>query len=438
MGRLKLSNKKMKMGSKGDRFAKNRWSKVHKELIPKVRAFAEGMYGDIGLQEAWQEFHLWQDPSEFDFDHQEAMIFVPWFLFHWIPELEKTKLKHPLMVPLAEDILMHFSDEISDDEYTYLSACCEAPLSFYQINQVDPGIGLKLKDLLRDKEFYVLEYSAAQTVKPGMILFAQVIEVEGHCFLEGICPYPFDASESVEVVFLKHYIQKQFRKITAETLFEYDMEIRDLYWRLLSRLLAPVGKRLGNTDGHLMVPHILTYWIRRPLETFNGLKSLAHGLSEEELLADAEIDDDGEIHSANLPWYKKPTKKNPDLMKILLARIQIENNQMVVELNSRERVRAFKRQLKKLLPDDSYRLIDTRIETVEEHFDRRDLQESSEPESDVDTNVDLANDPEIKETMRKHFEAHYMKWITDKIPALNNARPIDLVRTKKAESWSNL
>lgn len=118
-------------------------------------------------------------------------------------------------------------------------------------------------------------------------------------------------------------------------------------------------------------------------------------------------------------------------MKILLARIQIENNQMVVELNSRERVRAFKRQLKKLLPDDSYRLIDTRIETVEEHFDRRDLQESSEPESDVDTNVDLANDPEIKETMRKHFEAHYMKWITDKIPALNNARPIDLVRTKK-------
>ena len=53
--------------------------------------FVRSVYGEEALDEAWDEFHLWEeDAPEFDLHSHHLQVFMPWFFHRWSPDPAET------------------------------------------------------------------------------------------------------------------------------------------------------------------------------------------------------------------------------------------------------------------------------------------------------------------------------------------------------------
>ncbi len=65
---------------------------MHKKLVHKLMEFTASTYGKIGYDEAWDEFHLWENEGPFDPSSPLHPTFGPWMFYHWRPEAEESEL----------------------------------------------------------------------------------------------------------------------------------------------------------------------------------------------------------------------------------------------------------------------------------------------------------------------------------------------------------
>lgn len=88
------------------------------------------------------------------------------------------------------------------------------------------------------------------------------------------------------------------------------MEIRTAYLDIRDGMRIP--PRLTNTDGDLLILYTLTFRVGSAHAAFEALAPLARGASKKELLAGAELDDDGTLRSVEIPWLKKGNRMHKD------------------------------------------------------------------------------------------------------------------------------
>ena len=71
------------------------WRRLHRAidgLAGQLLNVAMRHFGPEGIHEAWQEFNLWPEGEpEFDPEAADVTIFLPWFLYHWLPDSEDTQ-----------------------------------------------------------------------------------------------------------------------------------------------------------------------------------------------------------------------------------------------------------------------------------------------------------------------------------------------------------
>ena len=385
--------------------------------------FAKQRYGTSGFEKALEDFGYY-DEIPLELSSPAGDSFLRWFTFNWRPMKRET---------IAELFLSENKTTLHSDLIRFIEKTVQAPYSYFQTLEVDPGKELSLRDILRKREFRVYEKSASTILQRGQILFARVVEIDGIHFLMG------SGSVIIPPIFLDRFlvIRSCFEKsstspdgtVTAKILLEMEEELREVYFDIEEEVINP-KYTLRNTDGDPLVLHTLTYKISSAEGAFHALKELEQkctGITDDELLADAERNETGALIRTTIRWVKKSKKSNMGDFTSL-ATLTVTPSQLIVEVNSEKRSRRIRREIHKRLGQSAIPVA-TEMNTAEELLEQASvetLKTGRKKEDDQDRL--LRNSPEVKEMINKLSERHWAGWPDIPLPGLRGKTPRQAVK----------
>lgn len=415
-----------------DELAWRRVHDAHTRVIQKLMEFTVKTYGPIGYNEAWSEFNLWQTDAPFDPRTPLHPMFGPWMFYHWRPDPEETELgaNIPGDVSPAEYFLEKYGHRLEEIEIEDLEENMRRPYSFYDVLDCQPGSWVKVQDLFTEEYFTVIEKMGSQSMSAGDLLFGKVVTVRDVSMFDGLAPFAFPPRFKVDVIRLREDFSERGTQLSANNLRDLDIELLDLFWCLHEKVTNPPSPILTNTDGHLFVPHKVTFAISSIDETFEALHGLNFNNTRDELLEMATYSRDGKMKSVEFPWLMKGNTKNKHWDNTVLGHIRLEEDQMTVEVNSKERMEKFLTVLKKRMPS-GWELEGTLVEDVRTKM--REAKVSSHSGEDF-KNKELNERPEVQAFLAEMAEGHWASWPMTPLPALGGMTPVEAIKTKSGRA----
>jgi hypothetical protein len=405
-----------------------RLGEAYGDLDDRLRSFTERTLGREGLTEAYDEFLLWPDEApDPEFLNRQGPLFCSWSIFNWAydPENSEVRLDLPPGLTPAELFLKKEGRRLGEAEKGLLEAILRKPFSFFEVIRCDSGRGFLLKDVLTEKEIEVLEQSASASARVGDILFGRVVEIQGMAMLYGCSSYAFPPDWKPSIIELRKWMRQGRRKITEETLNEYDFEIREEYLRMSTSLFRL--PTICNTDGDLLNLHTLHYEIDSPDPAFSKLAGLCATESAAELRSLAKLDGRGGIAHVEIPWTRKGYKNKPASESTLLGTLVIDGASLKVTVNSAERAEKAKKEIETRLGAGA-RYKTTVIRSTEYMLKEQRLHGPGDATHDTDHDK-LMQHPEVSERLAAMLAAHWEGWVDDKITALGGKTPRQAVKT---------
>ncbi len=416
-----------------DDLAWQRIHNMHRKLVRKLMEFTAKTYGPTGYDEAWDKFNLWANEEPFDPESPLHPMFGPWMFYHWSPDSDETDLgdEVPTEITPAEYFLEKYRNRLDDLEIEDLEENLHRPFSFYDVLECKPGAWVKVQDLLTEEYFTVIEKMGSQSMRSGDLLFGKVVTIREVSMFDGLAPIAFPPKHKIEVIQERKNFLIEGKQITAEILKSADLELLDIFWDLYDAVTNPPMPILTNTDGHLMIPHKMTFSISNIDEAFESLHSLDFKDSKEDLLANAKFLKNGKLKSVKFPWLIKGNKKNQHWDNTVFGHIRLEGNKMIVEVNSKERSKKFLTILKKRMPK-GWVLKGTAVEDLQSEMRS---QSKASRNLDEDQKVKDVNElPEMKEFLAKMNEGHWSNWPMMPLPALKGKTPAEAIEVALFET----
>jgi hypothetical protein len=400
---------------------------VEQNLLPKLKDHAVEIFGEAAFDEAFDEYADGIDPDtapEMPIEHP----FLSWFFFSWTLDChDETDIlpSAPVDTTVAESYLQLKKGKLSSDEQLFLNCANRRPYSFYDIIEVNHGQGLTLRDILTERTYSIDDRSASQYVDPGMILHGSIMTIEKYHLLLSIIPYPLLPIAKSHIIKLKQWMKTnpEIDLITDEHLWEYEPEIRDLYWMILNEMYARRHPVLHNTDGDLMVMQKIHYSISSASVAFEKLKGLAgKNVSNDDLLNQAAFTKEGVLKSIEIPWLTSTHNKKMG-GPTLLGTILIKGKKMTIEVNSNERAKKIKSLITKKMGEDAvYKT--TEIISTEKMLEKA----LATPESG--SQMPPEEMPlELKKELARMNKERWQQWLDESIPALNDMTPREASKT---------
>lgn len=387
--------------------------------------FVHETFGAAAVDEAWSEFMLWRDgESRFDPASTLLPLFMPWFFHAWMPDEGETSVGDPDLhgrSPTAV-YLKRKGWRLKPVLRSYLEGCLEAPFTFFDVLNVDPGRGFRVRDVLTGHEHDVSERSASDTLEAGSLLFGQVVVVGEVALLEASSPYALPPVDKLEVIDLRERIRPRAGPVTADVLRDWEQEIRHLYLRLLDQMLNPAPRQMQNTDGDMLLFHELFYEIDAPGVAFDALKDLAHDRTSEELLEDAGFDDAGALRRVAFSWTVPGNPVMAEWDNTVHGNLEIDGRELRADVNSKERAERLKGMIAERL-GAAARLVRTEVRTLEESLAAARLDDDPGPKSDP------LDSPEVEVHMRELVSANHEGWASRQVPALGGLTPLEAVES---------
>jgi hypothetical protein len=399
-----------------------RLGEAHDRLAHRLMRYGLKEFGEGALGVALDEFLAWPDEGISDQDLADhEPLFYPWFIFNWEYENDpdEPQLDGPEDTTIAELYAAHKANRLNHLETQVIEATARQPYSFYEIQETRPGLGYRLKDILHGTVSNVVEKKGSENARRGDILFGRVVQIDSIAMLIGCGTILIPPKLKPELIRFRQWLLESDDPITSRTLYEYDLEIRKLYFNIFYALMRP--PELQNTDGDPLSFHTIYYEIDSPELAFERLRALSVINSEAELREAADLDESGRVIRAEIPWSRKGHNKNAALDSTLLGQLAIDDRRLKVEVNSAGRAEAIRREIKTRLGKHA-RYITTEIQSPDAVLETvRDRQgEMAEPGPDQD---ELMQIPEVREQIEKTLFAHWENWVDAKIPALGHITP---------------
>jgi hypothetical protein len=411
-------------------YMKQKLNRFHERVVGDLLQHGAKVFGPEALDEAAEEFFGWpegEEAEEIDLEYHETL-FYPWFLFKWRIESadDKRSLTGPRDLSIVHSYLQTQGKRLDPVEREYLESFRDAPFSFFQVTAVEPGKSVSLRDLLLDRDYRVLDKTASQSLQKGDVVFGSAFEAGGIGLFGALGMITFKPSAKIKILATRKMMSQASKGlITADTLEEYDMELRDLYLDLfMARTAMPA---LCNTDGDKLSFHTLKYTISSPRKVFDALKVLTNGFAtEEELLADAQFDKNGDLRTVEISWMLPANARHGGMENTVHGHLIIDGTKMTCEVNSAERAERLRAIIEKSLPGGEAVYRTTVIQSADS------MMRNAPPYSATDDSEheELMNHPEVRahieQMMRKHWEA----WPDMELPALQGRTPRQAVRDK--------
>ncbi len=400
---------------------------IDKELGIRFLEHAVRTFGHAALEEAWEEFWIWEPEKPFTPDSIELQLFLPYFFYGWTPDVDTQTLSSaPEDTTVAQDYFEKRAGYLSPLERRYIEACIAAPFSFHDVVSVTPGQGFTLKDIFLGTEIDVAERSGSRNANVGDIFFGKIIQLDHVATAVGSGWVMIPPARKISILELRQHLREGTEKfggeITINVLHDYDIEIRELFLDLQRAVLAP--PTFTNTDGELLVLHKITYTIDSPQTAFNALKDLALIYDEKQMLQDAEYDGNGQLKKTNISWHKSGNKKHKEWSNTVLGHLEINGTELKIDVNSANRAKKIRKEIEKRMGKSATHR-STTLQSPESLMRDRD---QVKPQENSDEHNELMKNPEIKAQMQAMMDKHWENWFHERIPALGNRTPLDAAK----------
>jgi hypothetical protein len=224
---------------------------------------------------------------------------------------------------------------------------------------------------------------------------------------------------------LQKRIAKRNRDLEAKDLIRYSENIRSVYLLIREALRTP--PKLCNTDGDPLVFHTLTYQVGSAQVAFDALAPLAWGVSKEDLLQDAEFDDDEILQCVDFEWRTKGNKLHETWDNTILGHVTINGRSLVVNVNSAKRAERIRKEIERRLGILAVHL-GTRAESPEQMLSESKKRKARLPASGEVRNDDPLFDPDQWEAVQAQMQQDIQSWVYKRIPALGGRTPMDAVK----------
>lgn len=404
------------------------WRKIRKlddVLNGKILKYFSSKYRDL-MGAAWAEFHVFNDDRpEIDIKSPVFICaFLPWLLYNWVPDDADVNIDTDLSVPVAEAYLCLYNNILSRSEKDFIVENLKSHYSYYEILSIVKGHSLRIRDILRNREFTIHEKAGSESASLGYVLMARVVTIPECNVFCGVYPFNLPTQFTIDAVRMKQHYQNGDWK--DEDLWSFGAEIRKLFLQVLTAWQNPKTPKITNTDGEDMLPSKLFFDLHCSCEVaFDKLATLGTPTStKEELLRDdVTYSEDGSICEVFLSWIAPSNKSNKSLNSIVFASMKISNNKLVVDVNSQERAEKAKTEICKLMGElVSYKTME--ITSIESAI------KNPPGKSKI---IDLNKNPEAKKAMQKIHEQHWRDWLDMDIPALDGKTPKEAAKTKSGK-----
>ncbi len=405
------------------------WRRIRRDMegLPgRMLRFADQAYGPEGLDEAWREFMLWDDDeAAFDDDSPHVGIFLAWMLHHWSPNPDETDVADASLheVVPTQTFLQRKKHQLSPVIREYLQSCMDRPFSFYEVEHVEAGRSMSLRDLLTDERHEAYERGASQSLAVHDVVYAQLASADGIVLIEAICPIALSPSDKVPIITLRKRIHQNEASHAAthddvEKLQMWDLELRNLYLSLSERYLYPSLPQLVTTDGDAFEFHSLVYDIDSAQTAFDALKHLNPMISDSAAAgADIQRDADGLIRHAQIDWVRMDQGDNAG-SGTLLGTLTIDGTRLIAEVKSRERADRLKGIVDEALAGNAIFRAD-KIQTIEQAMAESTPSPSPLPQDSLQAQAIIVD----------YLRNHYAQWPDMPLPALGNRTPRDTAQT---------
>jgi hypothetical protein len=416
-------------------FHYRRWRRVEADLIPELLAYGLETLGPEAIEDAWREFHDYAAPGPHDPSAPINMVFMPWFLFNWIPETEPHDWTYFSEPTVAGSF--HSDHELSEDEDKYLMSAIQTPYSLCEVVELTPGVGMTLFDLLRRVKYDVIERSASQTLKKGEIIYCATTHLDGISSNIGTSPYALRPLAKRDILEFRKWMidESGGAELTSDHLGEFEADIRSFYLDAVAAMFLP--PQLINTDKDPLLPQKVHFHIESADSAFHALKGLAEGISEDELRSDATVAD-GLIVKAEIPWLGGTNEARQRLGgPVWLGTMNIEDRKMIVSVNSTKRAEKICQLVEKRLGKEAvYKT--TLIEPIESEVEKvwaaaapSELPAKEWTKGNERTGVISLADlpPEVRLKLEETARQHWATWFDVPVPALNNMTPREAATT---------
>ena len=165
----------------------------------------------------------------------------------------------------------------------------------------------------------------------------------------GLGPSVIPPQFKPELIQLRKELRKGISSITDDTLHEWDIEIRDLYFYIENSMNSM--PQVSNTDGDPLEFHRLIYEVPSAQEAFEKLRDLCVTAKAKDLLAEAKRDSAGRIVRIEFSWDRLGHKASPGMPNTLLSRIVIDGRRLTAEINSAQRAKTLRHEIDSRLGD---------------------------------------------------------------------------------------
>ena len=380
------------------------------ELVRLMMSFRPSHYGEKWFHAALEAYCDFEglEPEIIPVEDDELPFAMPWAFhsFAWGRTQES----------LAEHFHREKGRHLTREMRALLDAQLLAWCSFWRVDQVDPGVGLRLYDLLSQEERYVHERLGSTQIEKGTVILCRIVDVGDHSFIGGMHPYSAPLVDALTVVAsAKRWARVRTRPVSLEFLRLPQVQgwmIGEWRWLTSRRGQQPT---LSNTDGDPWTP-TTDHLAFAPGDRGKVLAQLA-GLEG----ANPPVTEGAETA---VVITRAGNARNKAMENTVIGQINVTADRLRIETNSTRRGDALRAAVlaktaplvKHLLRNES-----SMTQLLEQAQESR-ARGTALPPRRIAAPEELAI---IKEYKRRHYTA----WLDDRIPALGGKTPRAAVRT---------
>lgn len=403
-----------------------------------------GLLAFIGREGDWRERlqdviaeHLMPALEEFEIDHDDLaeLLGEQWSGVLWGCGFEDFLSQHYEDGNIVDLYLKRRGWKESESNQAYFAALRDAPISLYEVSDVQPGALMVLRDLLSDAApVTVKEKSATRTLKQWDRIAVRVVPERDHHIISGAL-LPFRA-EAVDFLFAGLRDALKLKKRDALQLSRDQLmgcaPIFTVAWLFIEIdcALTPAQPQFSNSDGD----DVLFHDLRFPLASGVTQKAVAERLDRVK----------GFFPDGPKSWDWLSTRKGrggkagggitlDTQMEgaIVLGSLELKGKTLIVTVNSAERAA----KVETLINAAAGGLLKSPLTTIRT-VDQMQAEERHAGPGEAEDEIP----PEIaRELVRDHLDKHYRETLDAPIPALGGKSPRQAVRTaagrEKVIAW---
>ncbi|MGI9042508.1 MAG: YecA family protein [Gemmatimonadaceae bacterium] len=342
--------------------------------------------------------------GEDEIDETEMQLAMPWVCFHYsLPG-------HG--IPLARLFADEKGARLSAELREVLNANLNAWLSIWEVNDVNPGVGVTVTDLLTGAERFVHEVSGTETMEPRSALLGRVVDSGGISFFGGVHPQPMPPTEAdILVREGKRICRVRTKPARLDDLRNPQTQLMLIhsFRRAAYRLTHAPRPTLTNTDGDLLA---LT------VDHFDILvadRSLLSARMSQFPGAEESVPDEDQKGVLSYT-VTKPGNSRLEWDNTIVGRVVLGSTRMHVECNSLRRADSLRSALEAHLTG----MVKHRLR---QETSQSELFRMAEADGPRDRGEDQRQSPELAGIVREFKERHMAAWPDSKLPALGGLTP---------------